>query len=74
MSPQVRLRLRIGTAVFEFTDVLHAACASFANSYDQSAAVFVNARKGSAMRLRGVYARVVQDGRVIEGDRVVKVR
>ncbi len=66
-------RLRIGTAVIEITAVKHAACASFAAHYGQSAAVFVNARKGSSLRLRGVYARVVEDGRVTAGDRVVKV-
>ncbi|MEE8530830.1 MAG: MOSC domain-containing protein, partial [Hyphomicrobium sp.] len=66
-------RLRIGTAVIEITAVKHAACAGFAGHYGQSAAVFVNARKGSALRLRGVYARVVEDGRVTAGDRVVKL-
>ncbi len=66
-------RLRIGTAVIEITAVKHAACASFAERYGKSAAVFVNARKGSALRLRGVYARVVEDGRVAAEDRVVKV-
>ena len=66
-------RLRIGTAVIEITAVKHAGCASFAKHYGQSAVVFVNARKGSALRLRGVYARVVADGRVTAGDRVVKV-
>ena len=39
----------------------------------QSAVVFVNARQGRALRLRGVYARVVEDGLVSVGDRVVKV-
>ena len=66
-------RLRIGAAVLEITGVKHAGCASFAKHYGQSAVVFVNARKGSALRLRGVYARVVQDGRVTAGDRVVKL-
>jgi MOSC domain-containing protein YiiM len=66
-------RLRIGTAVIEITDVKHAACRSFAGHYGQSATVFVNARKGMSHRLRGVYARVVEDGRVTAGDRVVKV-
>ena len=66
-------RLRIGTAVIEITAVKHAGCASFAERYGQSAVVFVNARKGSALRLRGVYARVVEDGRVTAGDHVVKV-
>lgn len=66
-------RLRIGTAVIEITDTPHAACKSFAGHYGTSATVFVNARKGSALRLRGVYARVVEDGRVNAGDRVVKL-
>ncbi len=66
-------RLRIGTAVIEITDTLHTGCASFAKHYGQSAVVFVNARKGRSLRLRGVYARVVEDGRVTAGDRVVKV-
>lgn len=66
-------RLRIGTAVIEITAVKHAACAGFVGHYGQSAAVFVNARKGMSLRLRGVYARVVEDGRVTAGDRVVKV-
>ncbi len=66
-------RLRIGTAVIEITTVKHAGCASFAEHYGLSAVVFVNARKGSALRLSGVYARVVEDGRVTVGDRVVKV-
>ncbi len=66
-------RLRIGTAVIEITDTLHTGCASFAGHYCQSAVVFVNARKGRSLHLRGVYARVVEDGRVTAGDRVVKV-
>ncbi len=66
-------RLRIGTAVIEITAVKHAACKSFVERYGQSAAVFVNARKGMSLRLRGVYARVIEDGRVTVGDRVVKV-
>ncbi len=66
-------RLRIGTATIEITDTPHAACKSFAAHYGTSATVFVNARKGSALRLRGVYARVVEDGRVSAGDRVVKL-
>ncbi len=66
-------RLRIGTAVIEITAVSHLGCASFAECYGRSAVVFVNARKGRSLRLRGVYARVVEDGRVTVGDRVVKI-
>jgi len=66
-------RLRIGTAVIEITPVPHNGCAKFVERYGKAAVVFVNAPKGKAMRLRGIYARVVQDGRVTVGDRVVKV-
>jgi len=66
-------RLEIGTAVIEITPVPHNGCASFVERYGKPAVVFVNAPKGKALRLRGIYARVVQDGRVTVGDRVVKV-
>ena len=66
-------RLRIGSAIIEITDVPHNGCAAFVERYGRAAVVFVNGPKGKALRLRGVYARVVQDGRVSVGDRVVKV-
>ena len=66
-------RLKIGTSVIEVAAVPHTGCASFVERYGKAAVVFVNAPKGKAMRLRGIYARVVQDGRVAVGDRVVKV-
>ncbi len=66
-------RLAIGSAVIEITDTLHAGCASFAERYGRDATVFVNTGEGKKLRLRGIYARVVQDGRVSAGDRVLKV-
>ena len=66
-------RLRIGTAVIEITDVTHTGCASFAGHYGRSAVVFVNARKGRSLHLRGIYAKVVAAARVTVGDRAVKV-
>ena len=66
-------RLKIGGAVIEITDVAHNGCASFAERYGNPAVVFVNGPEGRKLRLRGIYARVVQDGRVTVGDRVVKV-
>jgi MOSC domain-containing protein YiiM len=33
----------------------------------------VNAREGKRYRLRGIYARVVQDGVIAVGDKVVKL-
>ena len=66
-------RLRIGDATIEITAVPHTGCKAFAERYGQSAVVFVNGPRGRALRLRGVYARVVADGRITVGDRVVKV-
>ena len=66
-------RLAIGSAVIEITDTPHNGCAKFAERYGRDAAVFVNTAEGRRLRLRGIYARVVHDGSVTVGDRVIKV-
>lgn len=66
-------RLAIGTAVIEITAVPHNGCDSFIARYGRDACVFVNTGQGKRLRLRGIYARVVQDGRVSAGDRVTKL-
>ncbi len=65
-------RLRLGSAVLEITAVPHLGCAKFIQRYGKDACVFVNSRVGKANRLRGVYARIVQDGMVAVGDRATK--
>ncbi|MGD8310568.1 MAG: hypothetical protein PVG98_14120 [Chromatiales bacterium] len=66
-------RLAIGTAVIEITDTPHNGCADFIRRCGRDACVFVNTGEGKRLRLRGIYARVVQDGRVAAGDRVRKL-
>lgn len=66
-------RLAIGTAVIEITDTPHTACASFIERYGRDACIFVNTGEGKRLRLRGIYARVVLDGRLSVGDDVIKV-
>jgi len=66
-------RLAIGTAVIEITDTPHNGCAGFIERYGRDACVFVNAGESKRLRLRGIYARVVQDGRVTVGDPVTKL-
>ena len=66
-------RLAIGSALIEITDTPHNGCASFIERYGRDACIFVNTGEGKKLRLRGIYARVVQDGRITAGDRLVKV-
>jgi len=66
-------RLAIGSAVIEITDTPHNGCASFIARYGRDACVFVNTGEGKRLRLRGIYARVVRDGRVSTGDRVTTI-
>jgi MOSC domain-containing protein YiiM len=65
-------RLAIGTSVIEITDTPHNGCASFIERYGRDACLFVNTGEGKKLRLRGIYARVVQDGTVSVGDQVSK--
>jgi hypothetical protein len=65
-------RLAIGTTVIEITAVPHNGCNSFIARYGRDACVFVNTGEGKRLRLRGIYGRVVQDGRVNVGDVVRK--
>ena len=66
-------RLGIGSAVIEITAEPHNGCGSFIERYGRDACVFVNTGEGKRLRLRGIYARVVQDGRIAVGDRVTKL-
>jgi len=66
-------RLAIGSAIIEITDTPHTGCASFVERYGRDACVFVNKDEGRRYKLRGIYARVAQDGEIAVGDKVVKV-
>jgi MOSC domain-containing protein YiiM len=66
-------RLAIGSAVIEITAIPHNGCDGFIARYGRDACIFVNTGEGKRLRLRGIYARVVKDGRVSVGDRVAKL-
>jgi hypothetical protein len=73
LSPEnlpVGTRLEVGSAVIEVTDQLHTGCAKFTERFGHAAIRFVNSREGRALRLRGMYARVVEPGRVGQGDTI----
>ena len=63
-------RLVLGRAEIEITAVPHAGCQKFIDRFGRDACVFVNTTKHE--RLRGVYARVIRDGKVSQGDTLRK--
>lgn len=65
-------KLQIGTAVLEITDQEHRGCLKFAARFGHDALKFVN-QEGWPLRLRGIYARVMQDGQIHTGDTITKV-
>jgi MOSC domain-containing protein len=66
-------RLEVGSAVIEVTDQLHTGCAKFTERFGSAAIRFVNSPSGRALRLRGMYARVVEPGAVRPGDSIRKL-
>ena len=66
-------RLALGSAVVEVTDVPHTGCAKFTERFGTAAIRFVSSPDGRALRLRGMYARIVETGPVRAGDVVRKL-
>jgi MOSC domain-containing protein YiiM len=66
-------RLAVGSAVVEVTEVPHTGCAKFTERFGPAAIRFVNGKSGRALRLRGMYVRVVGGGTVRPGDAIRKL-
>jgi len=66
-------RLAVGEAVVEVSSVPHRGCRKFAQRFGHDGLRFVNTPRGSAMRLRGVYVRVVNAGVVRPGDAIQRI-
>jgi MOSC domain-containing protein YiiM len=66
-------RLAIGTAVIEVTAVPHTGCKKFTRRFGMDAVKFVNSSEGKRLHLRGINAKVVQPGKIRQGDVVRKI-
>jgi hypothetical protein len=66
-------RLQIGEAMVEVTAVPHTGCGLFKARFGADALAVINSVQGKSLHLRGIYARVVMDGVVSRGDRVLKI-
>lgn len=66
-------RLRIGSAVIEFSETPHTGCAKFSARFGVDALKFVNTQLGRELRLRGANCRVVVPGPIRQGDAVTKL-
>ncbi len=66
-------RLALGGAVIEVTAIDHTGCKRFAERFGVDAVKFVSSPVGKELRLRGIYAKVVQPGPIRAGDEVRKL-
>ena len=66
-------RLSIGNAVLEVTEVPHPGCKKFLARYGKDAMGYINANERKDLRLRGVFAKVIEPGTVSVGDTIDKV-
>ena len=66
-------RLAIGSALLEVTSVPHTGCAKFSGRFGKDALRWVSTPDGRTLRLRGMYAKVIEAGTVRLGDEIRKV-
>lgn len=67
-------RLRIGDVVLEVTPYPHNGCAKFRDRFGRDAVLFANSPRGKQLHLRGIYVRVVEEGKVRVGDCILVSR
>lgn len=66
-------KLQIGSAILEVTPKPHNGCKKFVERFGMDAMMFVNSPVGKQLHLRGIYAKVVQSGKINKGDIVKKM-
>lgn len=69
----VGTRLALGNAVLEITDQPHTGCVKFSGHFGLDALKFISSPTGKALRLRGIYAKIIQSGTIHVGDLARKI-
>ncbi|HAV14019.1 MAG TPA: hypothetical protein DCX06_11100 [Opitutae bacterium] len=68
---QVGAQLKIGAAIIEVSDVKNDACGKFSQRFGKEAFAVVRETEFSGLRLRGVFARILQSGKVVVHDSIM---
>ena len=63
-------RVRAGAVLLEVTPKAHNGCRKFLSRFGDEALRFISAPERRALRMRGIYLRVIEDGEVAVGDAV----
>lgn len=66
-------QIEIGSAVIEISEPPHTGCKKFVARFGLDAMQFVNSPTGSALRLRGLNARIIRSGTIRVGDKARKI-
>lgn len=66
-------KLALGETILEITDQPHTGCVKFSGRFGLDALKFISSDTGKALRLRGIYARVIQSGVIHVGDVAKKI-
>ncbi len=65
-------KLNIGSTIIEVTAEPHTGCSQFVGWFGADAMRFVNSPRGRQLCLRGINAKVIQSGKISQGDQIIK--
>jgi MOSC domain-containing protein YiiM len=66
-------RLALGESILEITDQPHTGCVKFSDRFGTDALKFISSPQSKELRLRGIYAKVIQPGAIHVGDVAKKI-